>query len=128
MNNMYKATISAESEEDFSYKVTDILSKFATDLALNHQCDMLLIQFKEAEQYVIAEYVDNFRRIDNQYVYHGEFKYREEIEKIVKPFCKELCISIVPKGKQAKQGEHIDEKSQYGYLTLINIIPFSSNI
>ena len=127
MNNLYKATILTYSRDMFAAETASIMSNFMAELALNNPSEMLLVQFKDACQYDVDRFIDaNFLRTDGQYLYQGEFIYRHDLENLIKPYCKEMCISVVPKGPK-EAGKHIDTEKQYGYITIANVVPFMAS-
>ena len=83
---------------------------------------MMLIQYKDIDRVDLDRFLDCFRRIDGQYVFKGDFYYREELERLVSPYCKEMCISVVPKMPK-NNGDFIDTKKDYGYLTVATMTP-----
>lgn len=120
MSSLFKAKILAYSEDMFISAVANNIKKFMNDF--NIDTDMMLIQYKNIDRVDLDGFLDSFRRIDNQYVFNGDFYYRKELEKIVNPYCKEMCISVVP--KISKNGrDFIDPKNNYGYLTVATMTP-----
>lgn len=120
MNSLFKAKILAYSEDMFTSAAASNIKKFMNDF--NIDTDMMLVQYKNIDRVDLDRFLDSFRRIDNQYVFNGDFYYREELEKIVNPYCKEMCISVVP--KMSKNGrDFIDPKKNYGYLTIATVAP-----
>lgn len=120
MNSLFKAKILAYSKDMFKTAVASYMKKFMDDF--NIDIDMMLIQYKNIDRVDLDKFLDCFRRIDGQYVFNGDFYYREELEKIVSPYCKEMCISVVP--KMPKNGrDFIDPKNNYGYLTIVIMSP-----
>ena len=95
MSSLFKAKILAYSRDMFTSAVASNIKKFTDDF--NIDTNMMLVQYKDIDRVDIDKFLDSFRRIDNQYVFNSNFYYREELEKIVNPYCKEICISIVPK-------------------------------
>ena len=122
MNNLYKAVILAYNKDMFAELVASNIYKFMADFDANNSTDMMLVQFKDANQSDIDRFVDLFRRTDGQYVFKGDFYYREELERLVSPYCKEMCISVVPKMPK-NNGDFIDTKKDYGYLTVATMAP-----
>lgn len=92
------------------------------DFDANNSTDMMLVQFKDANQSDIDRFVDLFRRTDCQYVFKDEFYYKHEFIEKVSPYCKEMCISVVPKMSKNSR-DFIDPKNNYGYLTIATMIP-----
>ena len=86
---------------------------------------MITINRKNIDRIDLDEFLDCFRRTDGQYVFEGNFYYRNELEKIVGPYCKEMCISVVPKMSKNRR-DLIDPKNNYGYLTIVNVTPTMS--
>lgn len=115
MNSLFKVKILAYSRDMFAVSVANNISKFMLDF--NVDVDMMLIQYKDIDKVNLDRFLDTFRRTDGQYVFNGDFYYREELEKIVNPYCKEMCISVVPKMPK-NSGDFIDAKKDYGYLTI----------
>lgn len=120
MNNLFKTKILAYSKDMFTFIVASYTKKFMDDF--NIDTDMMLIQYKNINRVDLDKFLDCFRRIDGQYVFNGDFYYREELEKIVNPYCKEMCISVVPKMPK-NNGDFIDTKKDYGYLTVATMTP-----
>ena len=120
MNNLFKTKILAYSKDMFTFIVASYTKKFMDDF--NIDADMMLIQYKNIDRVDLDKFLDCFRRIDGQYVFNGDFYYREELEKIVNPYCKEMCISVVPKMPK-NNGDFIDTKKDYGYLTVATMTP-----
>lgn len=125
MNNLYKSTILAYNKDMFARLVAENTFKLMAELAVNNPVDMMLIQFKEANTEAVSRFIESFRRTDSQYVFEGNFYYREELEEKIKPYCKEMCISLAPKGPQ-KPGKHIDADEEYGYLTVATLNPMTA--
>lgn len=120
MNSLFKAKILAYSKDMFTSAVASYMKKFMDDF--NIDTDMMLVQYKDIDRVDLDRFIDSFRRIDNQYVFNGDFYYRNELEKIVNPYCKEMCISVVPKMSKNNR-DFIDPKDNYGYLTIVNVTP-----
>ena len=120
MNNLYKEIILAYNKDIFTASVANNISKFMLDF--NVDTDMMLIQYKDIDKVNLDRFLDAFRRTDGQYVFEGNFYYRNELEKIVGPYCKEMCISLVPKMPK-NSGDFIDTKKDYGYLTIATMSP-----
>lgn len=93
----FEGLILAHSADDFNNKLTDLIANHLGNLALNLDASIMAIQFKDADEYDIAKVVDSYRRIDGQYCYWGDFMTREEVYEQVKPYCKRISISVVPK-------------------------------
>ena len=120
MNNLFKAKILAYSKDMFTSAVASYMKKFMDDF--NIDTDMMLVQYKDIDRVDLDGFLDCFRRIDNQYVLNGDFYCRKELEKIVNPYCKEMCISVVPKMSKNRR-DFIDPKNNYGYLTIVTTTP-----
>ena len=123
MNNLFKAKILAYSKDMFTSAVANNIKKFMDEF--NVDTDMMLVQYKDIDRVDLDGFLDCFRRIDNQYVFNGDFYYRNELEKIVNPYCKEMCISVVTKMSKNRR-DLIDPKNNYGYLTIVNVTPTMS--
>lgn len=123
MNSLFKAKILAYSKDMFTSAVASNMKKFMDDF--NIDTNMVLIQYKDIDRIDLDGFLDSFRRIDSQYVFEGNFYYRNELEKIVSPYCKEMCISVVPKMSKNNR-EPIGTKNDYGYLTIVNVTPTMS--
>lgn len=120
MNSLFKAKILAYSKDMFTSAVANNIKKFMDEF--NVDTDMMLVQYKNIDRADLDKFLDCFRRVDDQYVFNGDFYYRKELEKIVNPYCKEMCISVVP--KISKNGrDFIDPKNNYGYLTIATMTP-----
>lgn len=120
MNSLFKAKILAYSEDMFTSAVANNIKKFMD--AFNVDTDMMLVQYKNIDRVDLDKFLDCFRRVDDQYVFNGNFYYRKELEKIVNPYCKEMCISVVPKMSKNRR-DFIDPKNNYGYLTVATMTP-----
>lgn len=123
MNSLFKAKILAYSKDMFTSAVASNVKKFMDDF--NIDTDMMLIQYKNIDRADLDGFLDCFRRTDGQYVFEGNFYYRNELEKIISPYCKEMCISVVP--KMSKNNRNVtDTKNYYSYLTIVNVTPTMS--
>lgn len=120
MNSLFKAKILAYSKDMFTSAVASNVKKFTDDF--NIDTDMMLIQYKNIDRADLDGFLDCFRRTDGQYVFEGNFYYRNELEKIVSPYCKEMCISVVTKMPKNNR-DFIDTKKDYGYLTIATMSP-----
>ena len=104
----------------FTFTIASYMKKFMDDF--NIDTDMMLIQYKDIDRVDLDGFLDCFRRTDGQYVFKDDFYYREELERLVSPYCKEMCISVVPKMPKNSR-DFIDTKKDYGYLTIATMIP-----
>ena len=120
MSTLFKAKILAYSKDMFTSAVASNMKKFMDDF--NIDTNMMLIQYKDIDRVDLDSFLDNFRRIDGQYVFEGDFYYKNELEKILSPYCKEMCISVVPKMSKNNR-DLIGTKKDYGYLTIVNVTP-----
>lgn len=120
MNSLFKVKILAYSRDMFAVSVANNISKFMLDF--NVDVDMMLIQYKDIDKVNLDRFLDTFRRTDGQYVFKGDFYYREELKRLISPYCKEMCISVVPKMPK-NNGDFIDAKKDYGYLTVATMTP-----
>ena len=120
MNSLYKAKILAYSKDMFASAVASNMKKFMDEF--NVDTDMMLVQYKGIDRVDLDGFLDCFRRTDGQYVFEGNFYYRNELEKIVNPYCKEMCISVVPKMSKNRR-DFIDPKNNYGYITIATVAP-----
>ena len=123
MNSLFKAKILAYSKDMFTSAVANNIKKFMDEF--NVDTDMMLVQYKNIDRVDLDKFLDWFRRVDDQYVFNSNFYYRNELEKIVNPYCKEMCISVVPKMSKNNRN-FIDTKNDYGYLTIVNVTPTMS--
>ena len=123
MNSLFKAKILAYSRDMFAVSVANNISKFMLDF--NIDADMMLIQYKNIDRIDFDRFLDSFRRTDGQYVFEGNFYYRNELEEKINPYCKEMCISVVPKMPKNNR-DFIDTKKDYGYLTIATMSPTMS--
>lgn len=124
MNNLYKATILAYNKDMFAELVANNMYKLMTDFDVGD--NMMLIQFRDTNQSDLNKFVDLFRRTDNQYLFEDEFYYRHELIEKVSPYCKEMCVSVVPKMPK-NNGDSINPKKDYGYLTVAAMSPIMNN-
>ena len=120
MNSLFKVKILAYNRDMFAVSVANNISKFMLDF--NVDVDMMLIQYKDIDKVNLDRFLDTFRRTDGQYVFEGSFYYRNELEEKINPYCKEMCISVVPKMPK-NNGDFIDTKKDYGYLTVATMTP-----
>ena len=124
MSNLFKAKILAYSKDMFTFTVSSYMKKFMDDF--NIDVDMMLIQYKDIDKVNLDRFLDTFRRTDGQYVFEGNFYYRNELEEKINPYCKEMCISVVPKMPKNSR-DFINTKKDYGYLTIANMTPTISS-
>ena len=123
MNSLFKVKILAYNRDMFAVSVANNISKFMLDF--NIDTDMMLIQYKDIDKVDLDRFLDTFRRTDGQYVFEGSFYYRNELEEKINPYCKEMCISVVPKMPKNSR-DFIDTKKDYGYLTIATVSPTMS--
>ena len=123
MNSLFKVKILAYNRDMFAVSVANNISKFMLDF--NVDVDMMLIQYKDIDRVDLDRFLDCFRRTDGQYVFEGSFYYRNELEEKINPYCKEMCISVVPKMPKNSR-DFIDTKKDYGYLTIATVSPTMS--
>ena len=123
MNSLFKAKILAYSKDMFTSAVANNIKKFMDEF--NVDTKMMLVQYKNIDRVDLDGFLDCFRRTDGRYVFEGNFYHRNELEKIVGPYCKEMCISVVPKMSKNNR-DFIDTKNDYGYLTIVNVTPTMS--
>ena len=123
MNSLFKVKILAYSKDMFTFTVASNIKNFIDDF--NIDADMMLIQYKDIDRVDLDRFLDCFRRTDGQYVFKGDFYYREELERLVSPYCKEMCISVIPKMPKNSR-DFIDTKKDYGYLTIVTMSPTMS--
>lgn len=123
MSSLFKAKILAYSKDMFTFTVASNIKNFIDDF--NIDADMMLIQYKDIDRVDLDRFLDCFRRTDGQYVFKGDFYYREELERLVSPYCKEMCISVIPKMPKNSR-DFIDTKKDYGYLTIATMSPTMS--
>lgn len=117
----YTGLILANSEIDFNIKLTDLIARHVGNLALNLDASIMAIQFKDADEYDIEKVVDSYRRTDGQYCYWGDFMTREEVYEQIKPYCKRISISIVPKDLGKGDWVASDSHKKFGYINLAMI-------
>ena len=122
MNNLFKTKILAYNKEMLTAAIANSFYKFMADAAIENPSDMMLIQFKDIDTADIDIFVEEFRRTDCQYVFEGEFYSKRELIDRMKLYCKEMCISVVPKMPKNNR-DFIDTKTDYGYLTIANVTP-----
>lgn len=122
MNNLFKTKILAYNKEMLIAAIANNFYKFMADTAVENPSDMMLIQFKDIDTADIDIFVEKFRRIDCQYVFEGKFYSKHELIDKMTPYCKEMCISVVPKMPK-NSGDFINTKKDYGYLTIATMTP-----
>lgn len=122
MNDLYRANILAYNKDMFAMSVADNISKLILDF--NIDTDMMLVQYRDINRINLDRFLDAFKRTDGQYVFEGNFYYRNELEEKVKPYCKEMCISVVPKMPK-NNGDFINTVKDYGYLTVATMRPIN---
>ena len=121
-NTLFKAIITANNKEIFAHKVASKVADIVADMAINYPSRIMTIQFKDLDPWFVDEYLHQFERIDGQYVFEGEFIHREDLEKKLEPFMKEMCVSLLPKGPREK-GKPINEREEYGYIQYYEMSP-----
>lgn len=114
----YTGLILACNANDFNNKLTDLIARHVGNLALNLDASIMAIQFKDADEYDIEKVVDSYRRIDGQYCYQCDFMTREEVYAQVKPYCKRISISVVPKDFGKGDWVASDRQKKFGYINL----------
>lgn len=114
----YEGLILACNANDFNNKLTDLIANHLGNLALNLDASIMAIQFKDADEYDIEKVVDSYRSIDGQYRYQCDFMTREEVYEQVKPYCKRISISIVPKDLGKGDFVSSDRRRKFGYINL----------
>ena len=114
----FEGLILAHSADDFNNKLTDLIANHLGNLALNLDASIMAIQFKDADEYDIAKVVDSYRGIDGQYCYQCDFMTREEVYEQVKPYCKYISISVVPKDLGKGDWVSSDRQKKFGYINL----------
>lgn len=114
----FEGLILAYSADDFSHKLTNLIANHLGNLALNLNASIMAIQFKDADEYDIAKVVDSYRRIDGQYCYEYDFMTREEVYEQVKPYCKYISISVVPKDLDKGDCVSSDRQKKFGYINI----------
>lgn len=114
----YTGLILANSEIDFNIKLTDLIARHVGNLALNLDASIMAIQFKDADEYDIEKVVDSYRRTDGQYCYQCDFMTHEEVYEQVKPYCKRISISVVPKDLGKGDWVSSDRQKKFGYINL----------
>lgn len=119
MNNLYRAKILAYSKSMFVATLLDYMQMFMDNFDPDN---MMLLQYRDVNRVDLDIFLDSFRRTDGQYVFMGNFYFRDELEEMVKPYCKEVCISVAPKMPK-NNGDYIDTKKDYGYLTIATMSP-----
>lgn len=119
MDNLYRAKILAYSKSMFVATLLDYMQMFMDNFDPDN---MMLLQYRDVNRVDLDIFLDSFRRTDGQYVFMGNFYFRGELEEMVKPYCKEVCISVAPKMPK-NNGDYIDTKKDYGYLTVATMSP-----
>lgn len=101
-----KFTTLAKNKEEFDIKLTtnmiELLKKIAVD-----NTKILTIQFEDVRSYIINNYIDTqFCRHGGTYLFEGKFYWRDELYKIIQPYCKTCLITVAEKELYAiKQSE-----------------------
>lgn len=108
--------ILAEDEQEFAVKLTDFIANVAYKIATTQMPKVMAIQFKEANPENIDDFIfRNFCRADGQFVSNGEFYTHNELYEKIKPFCKGISISIVP--KDLGNEDHEEEfNKRFGFI------------
>lgn len=114
----YTGLILACNANDFNNKLTDLIARHVGNLALNLDASIMAIQFKDADEYDIEKVVDSYRCIDGQYCYQCDFMTREEVYAQVKPYCKRILVSVVPKDLGKGDWVASDSHKKFGYINL----------
>lgn len=92
-----KFTTLAKDKEGFDIqlntKMIDSLKKIAID-----NTKILMIQFEDAHPYIINDYIDTqFCRHGGTYLLEGKFYWRDELYKMIQPYCKTCSITVTEK-------------------------------
>lgn len=110
MENEWHRCILAENEEQYKNRLACYIWNII--LSTDSVPENIFIQVKEAESDKITEKVMKYQRADGQFTFNGKFCQPEEIYEIIKPYCKIVSVSIVPKNR--KEGD------SFGYIRLVD--------
>lgn len=118
MSCIYSKTILANDKEEFCFKMQKVLKDIMIEIALYHKSEVIAIQFKDIREEVLLSAVDAFYLKENgKYVYHGEVMNKCDIIELIKPYCQDISISLIPKGN--KTVKRIDGEKEFGYIQYI---------
>lgn len=118
MSCIYSKTILANDKKEFCFKMQKVLKDIMIEIALYHKSEVIAIQFKDIREEVLLSAVDAFYLRENgKYVYHGEVMNKCDIIELIKPYCQDISISLIPKG--SKTVKRIDGEKEFGYIQYI---------
>lgn len=91
-----RGVIFAANAQEFGRKVQALITQPLIDIAANSL--VLAIQFADIDDGLIKQHIyQHFMRTDGQFVFYGCFRTGGEILEEIKPFCKQISISYMPK-------------------------------
>lgn len=93
--------IFATNAQEFGQKVQWLIAQPLIDIAADSR--ILAIQFADIDDVLIKGHIyQHFMRTDGQFVFEGCFRTGGEILEEIKPFCKQISISYLPKSYDDK--------------------------
>lgn len=93
--------IFATNAQEFGQKVQWLIAQPLIDIAADSR--VLAIQFADIDDGLIKQHIYQlFMRTDGQFVFEGCFRTCGEILEEIKPFCKQISISYLPKSYDDK--------------------------
>lgn len=127
MSNEYRFIILAKDKYDFAAQLNS-LTQCAYDEIFNEEKYMIVTQMKDAEPFQIVDYIRmNFAMSDEKYRYKGKFIRRPVLYEKIKPYCKEVSISCVPKNFGDTYSQYQDGycKEHFGQVNVEIMKPFA---
>lgn len=96
-----RGVIFAANAQEFGRKVQALIAQPLIDIAAGSR--VLAIQFADIDDGLIKQHIyQHFMRTDGQFVFEGCFRTGGEILEEIKPFCKQISISYLPKSYDDK--------------------------
>ena len=93
--------IFASNAQEFGRKVQALIAQPLVDIAADSL--VLAIQFADIDDEQIEQHIyQHFMRTDGQFVFEGCSRRDDEILEEIKPFCKQISISYLPKSYDEK--------------------------
>ena len=96
-----RGVIFAANAQEFGRKVQALIAQPLVDVAADSR--VLAIQFADIDDGLIEQHIyHHFMRTDGQFVFEGCSRTGDEILEEIKPFCKQISISYLPKSYDDK--------------------------
>lgn len=112
-----RGVIFAANAQEFGLKVQALIAQPLIDIAANSR--VLAIQFADIDDGLIEQHIyQHFMRTDGQFVFEGCFRTGNEILEEIKPFCKQISISYLPKSYDDKDKFLLEneKRKRFGWI------------